>query len=44
MLRRCLEDDCDWEMQVDLGGKLMVPEEIVCTRFRPDIVLWSVSG
>ena len=32
----------DWEMQVDLGGKLVVPQEIVCTNLRPDIVLWSV--
>ena len=38
-----LEGACDWEMQVDLGGKLVVPQEIVCTRQRPDIVLWSVS-
>ncbi|MDG2555412.1 hypothetical protein P7M41_25800, partial [Vibrio parahaemolyticus] len=39
----CLEGACDWEMQVDLGGKLVVPQEIVCTRQRPDLVLWSVS-
>lgn len=32
----------DWEMQVDLGGKL-VPQEIVCSNLRPDTVLWSVS-
>ncbi|MDF4361553.1 hypothetical protein P3514_30220 [Vibrio parahaemolyticus] len=38
-----LEGACDWEMQVDLGGKLVVPQEIVCTKQRPDIVLWSVS-
>ena len=38
-----LEGACDWEMQVDLGGKLVVPLEIVCTNLRPDIVLWSRS-
>ena len=30
-------------MQVDFGGKLVVPQEIVCTKQRPDIVLWSLS-
>ena len=38
-----LEDACDWEMQVDLGGKLLVPQEIAITKLRPDIVLWSRS-
>ena len=38
-----LEDACDWEMQVDLGGKLVVPQEIASTYLRPDIVLWSRS-
>ena len=33
-----LEDACDWEMQVDLGGKLVV-QEIASTNLRPDIVL-----
>ena len=33
----------DWEMQVDLGGKLVVPQEIAFTNLRPDIVLWSKS-
>ena len=33
----------DWEMQVDLGGKLVVPREIVSTNLRPDLVLWSAS-
>ena len=39
----CSEAACDLEMQVDLSGKLMVPLEIVCSRLRPEIVLWSVS-
>ena len=39
-----LEDACDWEMQVDLGGKLLVPQEIATTKLRPDIVLWSKSS
>ncbi|ONI45659.1 hypothetical protein AN642_00180 [Epulopiscium sp. SCG-B10WGA-EpuloA2] len=30
-------------MQVDLGGKLVVPQEIASTNLRPDIVLWSRS-
>ncbi|MDF4285595.1 hypothetical protein P3436_25190, partial [Vibrio parahaemolyticus] len=38
-----LEGACDWEMEADLGGKLVVPQEIVSTSQRPDIVLWSVS-
>lgn len=33
----------DWEMRVDLGGKLVVPQEIVSTNLRPDLVLWSTS-
>ena len=38
-----LEDACDWEMQVDLGGKLVVPQEIAFTNLRPDIVSWSMT-
>ena len=38
-----LEDACDWEMQVDLRDKLVVPQEIASTTLRPDIVLWSRS-
>ena len=38
-----IEDACDWEMQVDSGGKLVVPQEIASTNLRPDIVLWSRS-
>ena len=30
-------------MQVDLGGKLVVFQEIAPTNLRPDIVLWSRS-
>uniref|UniRef100_A0A665W8D1 Phospholipid-transporting ATPase n=1 Tax=Echeneis naucrates TaxID=173247 RepID=A0A665W8D1_ECHNA len=30
-----LEDASDWEMQVDLGGKLVVLQEIACTKLRP---------
>ena len=32
-----LEDACDWEMQVDFGGKLVVPQEIASTDLRADI-------
>ena len=28
---------------IDLGGKLVVPQEVVSTNLRPDIVLWSRS-
>ena len=38
-----LEDACDWEVQVDLGDKLVVPQEIASTNLWPDIVLWSRS-
>jgi len=27
-----------WEMQVDLGGKLVVPQEIASSNLSPDIV------
>jgi len=30
-----LEDACDWEMQVNFGGKLIVPQEIASTNLRP---------
>lgn len=30
----------DWQLQVDLGGRLVVPQEIVNTNLRPDIVYW----
>ena len=30
-------------MQIDLGDKLVVPQEIAFTNLRPDIVLWSRS-
>ena len=33
----------DWEMIVDLKKQLKFPEEILTTRLRPDIVLWSRS-
>ena len=39
----CLEVASDWEMQVDFDGKWVVPEEIICSHLKPDIVLWSVS-
>ena len=38
-----LEDACDLEMQVDLGGKLVVPQEIASTNLRSDIALGSRS-
>ena len=43
MRQGSLEYSCDCEMQVDLGGKLVVPQEIASTNLRPDIVLWSRS-
>ena len=36
-----LGDTCNWDMQVDLGGKLVVAQEIASTNLRPDIVMWS---
>lgn len=39
----CLVGADDWQMQVDLGGKLVVPQEIEYSNLRPDIVLWSMS-
>jgi hypothetical protein len=31
-----------WEMQADVGRKLVFPPSITVTTQRPDIVLWSV--
>ena len=28
-------------MSADIGGRMAFPEEVVVTRSRPDIVLWS---
>ena len=39
----CLEAASDWEIQVDLGRKQIVSQDIVITWLRPDIVLWSLS-
>ena len=33
----------DWQLQVDLDGKLKVPEEVVETNLRPDNVMILVS-
>ncbi len=33
----------NWKMQVDLKKKLVFPEEVVVTAFRPDMVLLSRS-
>ena len=33
--RQLLEDACDWEMQVDLGEKLVGPLEIASTNLMP---------
>lgn len=38
-----LEGACDWEMEVDAGWKLIVPQEIICTNLSSDMVLWSLS-
>ncbi|XP_061917856.1 uncharacterized protein LOC133659137 [Entelurus aequoreus] len=33
-----------WEMEVDLGRKLLFPEAVLSTTLRPDIVMWSPEG
>jgi hypothetical protein len=38
-----LDGATDWNMDVDLGKKLVFPS-IVQTNLRPDIVLWSEKG
>ena len=40
----CILDEArGWKMEVDLGKKLVFPD-IVQTKLRPDIVLWSEVG
>ena len=41
--RSFLEEAQDWQLMVDLDGQLKIPEEIVLTRHRPDMVLISKS-
>ena len=41
--RSTTQEAKDWQMLVDVGGKLVVPQEIVTTNLRPDIVYWSTS-
>lgn len=31
----------DWKMRVDLGKQLIVPQEIVTTNLKSDLLLWS---
>ena len=31
----------DWELKVDTHVKLVIPEDIVKTKYRPDIILFS---
>ena len=39
---RCyLDGAADWQLQVDLDGRLKVPEEVVETNLRPDMLLVS---
>ena len=38
-----LQESRNWEMRVDLGKKLIFPEEVTHTTLRPDIVIWSRS-
>ena len=42
---RCfLDGAADWKLQVDLDGKLKVPEEVADTNLRPDMLLVSRSS
>ncbi|KAK7929282.1 hypothetical protein WMY93_005677 [Mugilogobius chulae] len=41
---RPIEAANDWEMRVDLDKSLAFPPNIVSTRLRPDLVLWSNSS
>ena len=34
----------DWTLLVDVGKQLRIPQEIICTNLRPDIVLYSRQG
>ena len=38
-----LDGTTGWNLEVDLGKKLVFPE-IVQTNLRPDIILWSETG
>lgn len=42
---RCyLDGAADWQLQVDLDGKLKVPQEVTDTNLRPDMILISRSS
>ena len=42
---RCyLDGAADWQLQVDLDGRLKVPEEVAETNLRPDMILTSRSA
>ena len=41
--RSATKEAKDWQMQVDMGGRLVVPKEIVNTNLSPDLVYWSTS-
>ena len=42
--RSFLEEAQDWQLMVDLDGQLKIPEEIVVTTHRPDMVLISKNN
>ena len=37
--RSYLDGAADWQLQVDLDGRLKVPEEVADTSLRPDMIL-----
>lgn len=43
--RQCLLQSAQrWGMEVDLRGKLHLPEVVLSTTLRPNIVMWSPEG
>ena len=39
-----MDGAADWQLQVDLDGKLKVPQEVTDTNLRPDMILTSRSS
>ena len=33
----------DWQLSADLRGHIPIPQDVLCTTLRPDIVMWSAS-
>ena len=43
-INSCLQSTTlDWQLRVDIGEQLKVPEQITTTTLWPDLILWSTE-